>query len=45
MKSIEKMQGLSAGRALQLLVEIADVTMSAAARSASERAEAVSAVA
>lgn len=45
MKSIEKMQGLSAGRALPLLVEIADVTMSAAARGAFERAEAVSAVA
>ncbi|WP_160666184.1 DUF7793 family protein [Pseudarthrobacter sp. ATCC 49987] len=45
MKSIEKMQGLSAGRALPLLVEISDVTMSAAARGAFERARAVSAVA
>ena len=45
MKSIEKMQGLSSGRPLPLLVEIADVTMSAAARGAFERAEAVSAVA
>lgn len=45
MKSIEKMQALSAGRALPLLVEISDVTMNAAARGAYETAKAVSAVA
>jgi hypothetical protein len=45
MKSIEKMQALSADRALSLLVEISDVTVSAAARGAFENAKAVSAVA
>ncbi|MDN4646540.1 DUF7793 family protein [Arthrobacter sp. PsM3] len=45
MKSIGKIQGLSPGRALPLLVEITDVTMNAAARGAYEAAKAVSAVA
>jgi hypothetical protein len=44
-KSIEVIKGLSDGRVLPLLVEISGVTMSAAARGAFERAEAVSAVA
>lgn len=43
--SIEAMRALSGGRELPLLVDIAGVTMSAAARGAYERAEAVSAVA
>ncbi|MDQ0756241.1 STAS/SEC14 domain-containing protein [Arthrobacter sp. B3I4] len=43
--SIEAMRRLGAGRALPLLVEISAVTMSAAARGAFERAQAVSAVA
>ena len=42
---IEALHDLSAGRALPLLVEISDVTMSAGARNALERARAVSAVA
>ncbi|MBW4094424.1 MAG: STAS/SEC14 domain-containing protein [Acidobacteria bacterium] len=45
MKSIDKMQCLSDGRALPLLVEISDVSMSSAARDVFERAKAVSAVA
>lgn len=43
--SIEAMQALGGGRELPLLVDIAGVTMSAAARRAYERAQAVSAVA
>ncbi len=43
--SIQAMQRLGGGQALPLLVEISGVTMSAAARGAYERAEAVSAVA
>ena len=43
--SIEAMRALGGGRELPLLVDIAGVTMSAAARGAYERAEAVSAVA
>lgn len=43
--SIELIRGLSGGRAVPLLVDISGVTMSAAARGAFERAEAVSAVA
>lgn len=43
--SIEAMRALSGGRELPLLVDIDGVTMSAAARGAYERAEAVSAVA
>ena len=43
--SIEAMRALGGGRELPLLVDIAGVTMSTAARGAYERAEAVSAVA
>lgn len=43
--SIEVMRGLSDGSALPLLVDISSVTVSAAARGAYERAQAVSAVA
>jgi len=45
MASIEVMRSLSDGSALPLLVDISSVTVSAAARGAYERAQAVSAVA